>query len=107
MNNIEAMKILMSRVGETLDMDNAVRIGVTAILNGMETPADPEPTEQDPEEEQPKPEPKKTATRKGKPLDVDKMCALRKAGWTLAGIAHEMKCSQQTVANHLKKAGLK
>ena len=45
--------------------------------------------------------------RKSKPkaeLDVPKMRALRKAGWTLANIADEMRCSPQTVANRLKEA---
>ena len=39
-----------------------------------------------------------------KVLDVGKMRALRKANWTLAQIADEMRCSPQTVANKLKEA---
>lgn len=39
-----------------------------------------------------------------KELDVGKMKALRKANWTLAQIADEMRCSPQTVANKLKEA---
>ena len=39
-----------------------------------------------------------------KVLDVGKMKALRKANWTLAQIADEMRCSPQTVANKLKEA---
>lgn len=39
-----------------------------------------------------------------KVLDVGKMKALRKAGWTLTKIADEMRCSPQTVANKLKEA---
>ena len=37
-------------------------------------------------------------------LDVPKMRALRKAGWTLTKIADEMRCSPQTVANRLREA---
>lgn len=37
-------------------------------------------------------------------LDIGKIKALRKAGWTLAKIADEMRCSTQTIANHLARA---
>lgn len=40
------------------------------------------------------------------PVDHGKIVALYKAGWTLTAIADEMRCSQQTVSNHLKKEGL-
>lgn len=39
-----------------------------------------------------------------KELDVPKMRALRKAGWSLSKIADEMRCSPQTVSNKLKEA---
>lgn len=35
-------------------------------------------------------------------LDMGKVKALRKAGWTLEKIADEMGCSAQTIANKLK-----
>lgn len=47
----------------------------------------------------PKPEPKKKVQ-----LDMGKVKALRKAGWTLEKIADEMGCSAQTIANKLKGA---
>ena len=40
-------------------------------------------------------------------IDHNKICALYKAKWTIAKIADEMGCSQQTVINHLKKEGLR
>ena len=39
-----------------------------------------------------------------KVLDVGKMKALRKANWTLAQIADEMRCSESTVYKKLKEA---
>ena len=39
-----------------------------------------------------------------KELDLGKVKALRKAGWTLEKIADEMGCSAQTIANKLKGA---
>ena len=37
-------------------------------------------------------------------LDIPKMKALRKAGWSLSKIADEMRCSPQTVCRKLKEA---
>ena len=37
-------------------------------------------------------------------LDVGKMIACAKAGWSVAKIADELRCSEQTVRNRLKKA---
>ena len=45
---------------------------------------------------------KKQSTKKE--LDMGKVKALRKAGWTLDKIADEMGCSAQTIANKLKGA---
>lgn len=39
---------------------------------------------------------------RSKNLDDGKILALRKAGWSYDKIAEELKCSPQTVANHLK-----
>lgn len=52
---------------------------------------------------EPKKAQKKEPTNK-KPLDMGKVKALRKAGWTLEKIADEMGCSAQTIANKLKGA---
>ena len=63
-----------------------------------------------PQPEPPKPEPASKPNpqkKQAKPFDTGKAKALREGGWTLAGIAKEMNCSQQTVANHLKKIGMK
>lgn len=47
--------------------------------------------------------PKKEPAR----VDHDKICALYKAKWTIAKIADEMGCSEQTIRNHLDKEGLR
>lgn len=36
-------------------------------------------------------------------LDMGKVKALRKAGWSFEKIAEEFKCSTQTIINHLNK----
>lgn len=48
--------------------------------------------------------PVKAAPAKRKAFDEGKARALRNAGWSLEKIADEMKCSPQTVANHLAKS---
>ena len=60
----------------------------------VETPK--QATKAEPKQAQPKPA--------KKPLDMGKVKALRKAGWTLEKIADEMGCSAQTIANKLKGA---
>ena len=54
------------------------------------------------EEPKPKkaPDPKKQGAKKA--LDIGKVKALRKAGWTFDKIADEMGVSPQTIANRLK-----
>lgn len=54
------------------------------------------------EQKQP-PKAKKKATR-GAHLDLGKVGALYTAGWKIKDIAAEVKCSDQTVRNHLKEA---
>ena len=59
-------------------------------------------TVEEPEEE---PEEDKPTQKKGK-YDVGKICALRRASWTVAKIADEIGCSEQTVRNILKREGM-
>jgi len=66
------------------------------------------------EEEDPQPEPKtkpepkakpKAEPKKGGPAGIDhgKLIALLNEGWSVAKIADEMGCSQQTVYSHIKQ----
>lgn len=50
--------------------------------------------------------PKKThgGDRKSLKLDLGKIAALRNAGWSLEKIGQEMRCSPQTIANHMEEA---
>ena len=50
-------------------------------------------------------EEKPNTPKKGK-YDVGKICALRRASWSVAKIADEMGCSEQTVRNILKREGM-
>lgn len=91
------------------ELDEALRISALAYLDKLDPP---EQNEEKPEQNEEKPEqkPEKTSAPKKKKqskIDTGKIKALREGGWTLAGIAREMGCSQQTVANHLKKMGMK
>ena len=99
-SRIKAIKLMIINVGEDLAVDRALRTGMLAILDTIEPEEQPEPEPKPKKDTKPK---KSTA----KDLDVGKIKSLREAGWTLAGIAREMGVSQQTIANHLKKAGMK
>ena len=59
---------------------------------------DPEPVKEKPK--------KAPAPRKSR-VDVGRIKALRTGGWTIADIADDVKCSQQTVRNNLAKLGMK
>ena len=47
-----------------------------------------------------------TKPKKPESIDHGKICALYKAGWACTKIADEMRCTTQTVINHLKKEGI-
>lgn len=59
-------------------------------------------------EEKPEKEPAEESKKKPKKNEVDhgRICACYKAGWSVAKIADECRCSDQTVRNHLKQEGL-
>ena len=42
-----------------------------------------------------------------RPFDTGKLMALRSGGWKVKDIAEEMKCSEATIYNNMKKAGIK
>lgn len=67
-------------------------------------PVQEEPKQEEPKKPEPKAEPVKAAPKKtAKPIDKGKIGALRKAGWTVAEIADEMKCSAPTVRKVLSE----
>ena len=101
MTNLEAVKALVRSMGDDATMVEAIKVGVLAILEDMEPGIVPV------KEQKPKPENKQEPKKTGRPkLDTGKMVACRKAGWSIAKIADEMGCTQQTVANHLHEAGV-
>lgn len=101
MTNLEAVKALVRSMGDDATMVEAIKVGVLAILEDMEPGTVPV------KGQKPKPEKKQEPKKTGKEFDIGKAKALREGGWTLAGIAKELGCSQQTVANQLHKAGVK
>ena len=99
----EALKNLLEISGMELKvvfngislMDARIAVQIWEELNAeVDTPK---------REEAPVPKPSTNPTGKKKPLDDGKMLALRKAGWTYEKIADEMRCSAQTVINHIKE----
>lgn len=69
------------------------------FLVEVQNKVDPKLTKEKKQNWGPKKEPAK--------VDHDKICALYKAKWPITKIADEMKCSEQTIRNHLDKEGLR
>jgi len=65
--------------------------GMVVRIRGSEKPTEPK-----------KPKPKPVPVERKK-LDHGKILALSEAGWSVAKIADEMGCSEQSVRNHLEK----
>ena len=94
------MTVQFRGVPEPIDADIAIKIWEQ--LNAVADSADQDPVQKDPKPKKEKPAPVKKPGKNRKPLDDGKMLALRKAGWTYDKIADEMRCSTQTVINHIK-----
>ena len=132
MNDIEIIKMLLdieessnknetirNKIREILDgmgeqpptavmTQDSIKIGPPALTDSI-TPAATKP---------PKDEPQKLLRSKeviGKTnrggakstFDTGKLMALRSAGWSIKAIAEEMRCTEQTIRNHMKKEGIK
>lgn len=69
-------------------------------------PCEVKAAEEDEPEEKTKEKPEKKVEKKKLDFDLGKAISLRRGGWTLSKIADEMKCSPQTVANYLERAGV-
>ncbi len=93
-------------------MIKGLHIDEIVIFLDDEDQTEPIPTE--PDQEEPKEAEPKEAEHieiapkkiKPKPVDKGKVGALYKAGWTVAKIADEMRCSQGTVYRIIKEMGL-
>lgn len=96
MTIIETIRQLVSAMEPATAKDEALKIGVLAILEKV--------SKSDREEKKEQPEPKKKTKRGRKPFDIGKAQACRNAGWSVAKIADEMGVSEQTVRNNLAKA---
>lgn len=107
MTERKVLQTLLRTMGSNSELNEALRYACLAILDKGEEEPEPVPEEKKPEQ---KPEPKKPKAQEKKPkkaLDVGKMVACYKAVWSMAKIADELGCTSQTVANNLKKAGVK
>lgn len=106
MTERKVLQTLLKTMGSNSELNEALRYACLAILDKGEE--DPEPVQEE-KKPDPKPEPKQKepAKKTKKALDVGKMVACYKAGWSMAKIADELGCTPQTVSNNLKKAGVK
>lgn len=101
--------VLIAGIDELGNITESKSIGIDACPGCAERLSDrliiTNPTENrtDPEEEEKYPEP---VRRRALDFDLGKAISLRRGGWTLSKIADEMKCSPQTVANYLERAGV-
>lgn len=132
MNDIEIIKMLLD-IEESSDKRETIRNKIREILDGMEkrtdtlimtkdsikvgkfTPQDAVvKVEEKPPEDDPVPllrskEAIGKTNRGGakSTFDTGKLMALRSAGWSIKAIAEEMRCTEQTIRNHMKKEGIK
>ena len=83
----------------------AERIVLARPCEAVKAAEEDEPKEKTEEKPKKKVE-KKKLEKKKLDFDLGKAISLRRGGWTLSKIADEMKCSPQTVANYLERAGV-
>ena len=96
MKTSEAIRYLASMM-EDLDPKNEVlKLSILAMLDKTTAAAE--------QKKEPAPE-KKTKKRKSS-FDLGKAKACLYAGWSIAKIADEMGCTDQTVRNNFQKAGI-
>jgi len=91
-------------------IDYAITMGCAVKVRYADAEVEILPPEKPVPKTPPKPKAEKKAKVKpaGKPeIDEGKIRVLKAAGWSVAKIADEIGCSEQTVANHLKKEGLR
>ena len=91
MKTSEVIRQLINTMGPLDPKDEAIRIGIIAVLDRSVKAPEAVPE-------------KKTKKRGRKPFDIGKAKACKDAGWSIAKIADEMGVSEQTVRNNLAKA---
>lgn len=105
MNRLELIGGILSEIGVDPNMDRILAQSALIVLNRITVAPQPAPEpEPEPEPGEPAPDPVKEKPKRGrKPFDVGKLRALREGGWSVAKIADEMRVSEQTIRNHMKK----
>ena len=132
MNDIEIIKMLLdieessnknetirNKIREILDgmgkqpptavmTQDSIKIGPPALTDSI-TPAATKPPEDEPQKLLRSKEVIGKTNRGGakSTFDTGKLMALRSAGWSIKAIADEMRCTEQTIRNHMKKEGIK
>ena len=106
------ISVLIYNLDECGNITNSRSVGVDAcqgcadeLANRIVLAQPCEVKEAEEDEPEEKTEEKKVEKKK-LDFDLGKAISLRRGGWTLSKIADEMKCSPQTVANYLERAGV-
>lgn len=102
MSNLEIIKTLLNVMDCSSVTDEGIKKVCLDLLEREIGGAKPKPAIKQVETKPPA----KKAPQKRKPFDTGKAVACRRAGWSVAKIADEMQCTEQTVRNNLKKAGI-
>lgn len=105
MNRIELIAGMLQEVGADPVSDRVLAQAAIVIL-GRLIPPQPEPQPEPVPDPEPTPKPKTDKKRGRKSFDTGKLKALRSAGWGVSKIADEMRVSEQTIRNHMKKEGI-
>lgn len=102
MTKHEAIVTLTKLFGHDPEVNQALKIALMMLIDALDTETTPSMAGKVATKKV-KTEPKKTEVRKRKKVDVGKIGALHKAGWSGAKIADEMGLSDKQVYYYLKK----
>lgn len=107
--------VLIAGIDELGNITESKSIGIDACPGCVDKlaerivlaqPCEVKAAEEDEPEEKTEEKPEKKVEKKKLDFDLGKAISLRRGGWTLSKIADEMRCSPQTVANYLERAGV-
>ena len=115
MTKIEALLEIIHQARDNPKLVEAMTellLGEPAVRVTAGKEPDPGEGEKAAAEKQQEPKPKKAAPaaqqkKRKNGVDTGKIKALRTGGWTVAEIADDVGCSQQTVRNNLQKMGMR
>lgn len=106
-SKLQVVKDILALIGEDPETDAILARASIHILASMEKGKPiPDPVKKMKSEPVKTPVKKPAKKTERNPFDTGKLKALRAAGWSVAKIADEMRVSEQTIRNHMKKEGI-